>query len=234
MHGASTKQRLSAIRRRLGIFTGAPRWARERRRHQEAAAARRTAETADDVRPRPVPPARSATPVAWVSDSMVLQATAASGRAAVEPLDEAVDQATTEVDGRAPSSGPVRRRGPALLAAFALVAGLLAAFAVLRGPPSTAGAAPTAPQALAAPPVAVEPPAAPPPLAVATATATAPIAEAAGPAELEVRPGDTLWDLAARHLGDPFAWPKLHDANRDQIRDPDLIHPGQRLKLPAS
>jgi nucleoid-associated protein YgaU len=55
-----------------------------------------------------------------------------------------------------------------------------------------------------------------------------------------VRPGDTLWDLAAAHLP-PGAgparvtacWHRIHELNRDVIgEDPDLILPGQRLHLP--
>lgn len=55
-----------------------------------------------------------------------------------------------------------------------------------------------------------------------------------------VRPGDTLWGLAAARLpataGDAAvdaAWRRLYRANRAEIGpDPDLIHPGQRLDLP--
>ncbi|HEY6003396.1 MAG TPA: LysM peptidoglycan-binding domain-containing protein, partial [Anaeromyxobacter sp.] len=67
-----------------------------------------------------------------------------------------------------------------------------------------------------------------PPLAGAAAPAPA---AAASP--VVVRRGDTLWALSASHLGDPLRWPRLHQANRDRIRDPDLIYPGQRLDLPA-
>jgi nucleoid-associated protein YgaU len=58
-------------------------------------------------------------------------------------------------------------------------------------------------------------------------------AVAAEVGDLEVRPGDTLWELSARHLGAPVAWPRLHAANEAQVRDPDLIFPGQRLRLPG-
>lgn len=44
-----------------------------------------------------------------------------------------------------------------------------------------------------------------------------------------VRPGDTLWDLADQTP----AWHRLYTLNRDVIGpDPDLIRPGQRLRLP--
>lgn len=57
---------------------------------------------------------------------------------------------------------------------------------------------------------------------------------------VEVRPGDTLWALARRTLP-PGAtdaavdrrWPQIHALNRAVIGpDPDLIQPGQRLRLP--
>ena len=34
--------------------------------------------------------------------------------------------------------------------------------------------------------------------------------------------------------GDPFQWPKIWQANTDQIRNPDIIHPGQVLKVPPA
>ncbi len=47
-----------------------------------------------------------------------------------------------------------------------------------------------------------------------------------------VKKGDTLWDIAGVKLGDPYQWPKLYALNQDQIKNPDLIHPGQVLTLP--
>ena len=49
-----------------------------------------------------------------------------------------------------------------------------------------------------------------------------------------VRKGETLADIAAKKLvyGDPFLWPILYKANRDQIRDPQFIFPGQQLSIP--
>lgn len=48
-----------------------------------------------------------------------------------------------------------------------------------------------------------------------------------------VRKGDTLSAIAQRHYGKASRWRVIFDANRDQIDNPDLIHPGQVLKLPA-
>ena len=48
-----------------------------------------------------------------------------------------------------------------------------------------------------------------------------------------VQPGDTLSHIAQRHYGKASHWHAIFAANRDQIDNPDLIHPGQVLKLPA-
>lgn len=49
-----------------------------------------------------------------------------------------------------------------------------------------------------------------------------------------VRPGDSLWALAATHLDDPGRWPEIYALNRDVIGpDPGLIHPATRLRLPT-
>ncbi|MCC4834018.1 LysM peptidoglycan-binding domain-containing protein [Shewanella sp. 10N.7] len=45
-----------------------------------------------------------------------------------------------------------------------------------------------------------------------------------------VKKGDTLWDISAFFLDDPWHWPKLWGAN-PQIANPHLIYPGDRLTL---
>lgn len=47
-----------------------------------------------------------------------------------------------------------------------------------------------------------------------------------------VAEGDTLSAIAERHYGDANAWPRIFEANRDQLDNPDLIYPGQVLRLP--
>lgn len=47
-----------------------------------------------------------------------------------------------------------------------------------------------------------------------------------------VKAGDTLSKIAKEHLGDANAYMKIFEANRDKLSDPDLIKPGQVLKLP--
>ena len=46
--------------------------------------------------------------------------------------------------------------------------------------------------------------------------------------------GDHLWGIAKKseHYGNPFAWPVIYQANRDQIKNPDLIYPDQNFKIP--
>jgi nucleoid-associated protein YgaU len=47
-----------------------------------------------------------------------------------------------------------------------------------------------------------------------------------------VQRGDTLGKIAERWLGDSDLWPALYRANRDRIKDPSRIYPGQRLSIP--
>ncbi|MGI9033431.1 MAG: LysM peptidoglycan-binding domain-containing protein [Acidimicrobiales bacterium] len=47
-----------------------------------------------------------------------------------------------------------------------------------------------------------------------------------------VEPGDTLAAIARQFYGDTGLWPRLFEANRNQIHDPDLIFAGQVLRVP--
>ncbi|MCV2875657.1 LysM peptidoglycan-binding domain-containing protein [Rhodobacteraceae bacterium XHP0102] len=71
-----------------------------------------------------------------------------------------------------------------------------------------------------------------------TREAAAQIAEASGSMENAIRVvtverGFTLWGIAENMLGSGFDYVQIFDANRDQIRDPDLIYPGQVFTIPA-
>ena len=50
----------------------------------------------------------------------------------------------------------------------------------------------------------------------------------------EVSKGDHLWGIASDEsiYGDPYMWPRIYKANTDQITDPDLIYPEQKLSVP--
>ncbi|KAA2245214.1 LysM peptidoglycan-binding domain-containing protein [Chitinophaga agrisoli] len=47
----------------------------------------------------------------------------------------------------------------------------------------------------------------------------------------EVKSGDSLSKIAKNYPG--VSWKDIFEANKDQIKDPNLIHPGQKLKIPA-
>lgn len=58
-------------------------------------------------------------------------------------------------------------------------------------------------------------------------------AGAAGEKSYTVVAGDSLSKIAKREYGDATAWPRIYEANRGIIKNPDLIHPGQTLRIPA-
>jgi nucleoid-associated protein YgaU len=49
-----------------------------------------------------------------------------------------------------------------------------------------------------------------------------------------VQPGNTLWAIARDRYGDGIMYLQVFEANRDRIRDPDLIYPGQVFVLPGT
>jgi len=61
--------------------------------------------------------------------------------------------------------------------------------------------------------------------------ASAPAATAA-PKTYTVKAGDTLSRIAKEHLGSAAEYMKIFDLNKDQLKDPDEIKPGQVLRLP--
>lgn len=51
---------------------------------------------------------------------------------------------------------------------------------------------------------------------------------------ITVIPGDCLWKIAGLYwvYNNPWQWTKIYEANKDKIKDPDLIYPGQEFTIP--
>lgn len=122
-----------------------------------------------------------------------------------------------------PLAGPIQKMAGRLVAAVALLTILGAA----RG---------QAPEP-APPPLVVGAP-----VVVDFGAAEPAVAQEAAPGlpTYTVQHRDTLWDIAERHLGDPFRWGEIWELNQGRpqpdgasFRDPDLICPGWELSLPA-
>jgi len=67
-----------------------------------------------------------------------------------------------------------------------------------------------------------------------TAPKPAPTPAPAAPRTYTVVKGDTLSRIAKQFYGDANKWRKIFEANGDTIKNPDLIHPGQVLKIPRA
>jgi nucleoid-associated protein YgaU len=92
--------------------------------------------------------------------------------------------------------------------------------AVAEPEPAAAAEEPAPAMALA------ETPAEPEPAVVAEAPPS--------PVTVTVQPGFTLWGIAKDNFGDGVLYVQVFDANRDKIRDPDLIYPGQVFTIPKA
>jgi len=47
-----------------------------------------------------------------------------------------------------------------------------------------------------------------------------------------IESGDTLSKIAKEYYGNAMDYPKIFEANREVIKDPDLIYPGQKIRIP--
>ncbi len=47
-----------------------------------------------------------------------------------------------------------------------------------------------------------------------------------------IEKGDSLSKIAKERYGDAMKWKELFEANREVIKDPDLIYPGQQIRIP--
>jgi nucleoid-associated protein YgaU len=56
----------------------------------------------------------------------------------------------------------------------------------------------------------------------------------AAPQTYTVKSGDSLSHIAKHVYGDAKQWHRIYEANRDQIKNPDLIQPGWVLTIPSA
>ena len=54
------------------------------------------------------------------------------------------------------------------------------------------------------------------------------------PVTVTVQPGYTLWGIAQQNFGDGVLYVQVFEANKDKIKDPNLIYPGQVFTIPAA
>ena len=47
-----------------------------------------------------------------------------------------------------------------------------------------------------------------------------------------VQKGDSLWKIAGKVYGDPLKWPKIYRANKEKLKNPNVIYPNQVLTIP--
>jgi nucleoid-associated protein YgaU len=59
-----------------------------------------------------------------------------------------------------------------------------------------------------------------------------PAAEAKTDRMYVVQKGDSLSRIAKKFYGNANAWKRIFEANKDQIKNPDLIQPGWKLQIP--
>jgi LysM repeat protein len=71
------------------------------------------------------------------------------------------------------------------------------------------------------------------PEAPAVTQADAP-APASAPVTVTVQPGFTLWGIAQERYGDGVLYVQVFEANKDKIKDPNLIYPGQVFSVPEA
>jgi nucleoid-associated protein YgaU len=93
-----------------------------------------------------------------------------------------------------------------------------------------------APEPVPETPAAVETPVEAPSVVAAQVPAAAePVPEAAAtPTQVVIQPGNNLWKLSRQIYGKGILYTVIYEANKDQIRKPSLIYPGQIFLTPEA
>ncbi|MDP4032623.1 MAG: LysM peptidoglycan-binding domain-containing protein [Pseudorhodobacter sp.] len=175
--------------------------------------------------------------------------------AVTAPEAAAVEVVATAPATAAPTSAEPLADQPEAAETVAGVAAALDEPAVADATPAPAAAAPAEPIVVApivaapaveapAAEVAIAEPAAPVLADAAPAPAPAPVAPASEakpqpaapppPLTVTVQPGFTLWRIARENYGHGIMYVQVFEANRDKIRNPDLIYPGQVFAIPTT
>ncbi len=71
------------------------------------------------------------------------------------------------------------------------------------------------------------------PVVVASVSTPRPAETAPKPKTYTVAKGDTLWNIAKKNLGNGARYTEIYNLNKDKIKNPNLIYPGQVLTLPS-
>lgn len=66
-----------------------------------------------------------------------------------------------------------------------------------------------------------------------SSTAANPAANVETAKTYTVKSGDSLWAISERIYGNGNDWRRIYEANKDRIKDPDVIQPGWVLNIPA-
>lgn len=72
-----------------------------------------------------------------------------------------------------------------------------------------------------------------PPVVTRTVTTNNTAASKPGGQNYTVKSGDCLWNIAKKYYGNGSKYTTIYNANRDKIKNPNLIYPGQVLWIPA-
>jgi nucleoid-associated protein YgaU len=66
-----------------------------------------------------------------------------------------------------------------------------------------------------------------------SSTAAKPAAQVETAKTYTVKSGDSLWAISEQIYGNGNDWRRIYEANKDRIKDPDVIQPGWVLNIPA-